>query len=120
MLAILEWAGPIFGVVSSRCAWPIWIRSNACLIAYFLPIHSWGVLGMQAIYLHSSVRGFGKAFPGPLPQGVRDALIALAGLAMRIMAKVRDGLHRALNIGYRVKHTGVDDDRNWTENSQTE
>jgi hypothetical protein len=71
---ILEWTGAILGVVGaymlaenrpgSRYAWPIWIGSNLCLLTYFLMIHSWGVLGMQAIYLHSSLRGFRKAFPG--------------------------------------------------------
>jgi hypothetical protein len=70
----IEWTGSVLGVVgayllaenrpSSRYAWPIWIGSNCCLIAYFLLIHSWGVLGMQAFYLHSSIRGFRRSFPG--------------------------------------------------------
>ncbi|VVE36189.1 nicotinamide mononucleotide transporter [Pandoraea terrigena] len=74
MLHFLEWAGAVLGVIGSyllaenrafsRYAWPIWIGSNACLIAYFASIHSWGVLAMQAIYLLSSVRGLYRSFPG--------------------------------------------------------
>ncbi|MBB5546690.1 nicotinamide mononucleotide transporter [Paraburkholderia fungorum] len=74
MLHVLEWAGAVLGVIGSyllaenrsfsRYAWPIWIGSNACLIAYFVAIHSWGVLAMQSIYLLSSIRGLYRSFPG--------------------------------------------------------
>ena len=74
MLHFLEWTGAALGVIGSyllaenrsfsRYAWPIWIGSNACLIGYFIEIHSWGVLAMQAIYLLSSVRGLYRSFPG--------------------------------------------------------
>lgn len=68
----LEWAGALLGVggsyllaenrPASRYAWPLWIASNLCLIGYFISLASWGVLGMQLFYLHSSVRGFRRTF----------------------------------------------------------
>ncbi|MGY6257272.1 hypothetical protein ACXIVK_27825 [Paraburkholderia caledonica] len=74
MLHALEWVGAVLGVIGSyllaenrsfsRYAWPIWIGSNSCLIAYFATIHSWGVLAMQAIYLLSSIRGLYRSYPG--------------------------------------------------------
>ncbi|WP_321820832.1 MULTISPECIES: hypothetical protein [unclassified Burkholderia] len=73
LVGALEWAGAGLGIAgsyllaenrpSSRYAWPIWIGSNLCLIAYFVALQSWGVLAMQAFYLHSSMRGFRRAFP---------------------------------------------------------
>lgn len=73
MLHLLEWTGAVLGVIGSyllaenrsfsRYAWPIWIGSNVCLIAYFVAIHSWGVLAMQAVYLLSSIRGLYRSFP---------------------------------------------------------
>lgn len=74
MLHFLEWSGAVLGVIGSyllaenrsfsRYAWPIWVGSNVCLIAYFVSIHSWGVLAMQATYLPSSIRGLYRSFPG--------------------------------------------------------
>jgi hypothetical protein len=73
----LEWLGAVLGVAgsyvlaenrpSSRFAWPMWIASNLCLIVYFISIASWGVLAMQFFYLHSSLRGFRRAFGRSAP-----------------------------------------------------
>ncbi len=64
---LLEWAGAVTGVAGSfimaqnrkwsTYAWPIWIASNICLIAFAALDSAYGILSMQLVFLAINLQG---------------------------------------------------------------
>ena len=66
-MLVIEWLGAILGIAGSLLlsmngpwsgyAWPIWILSNAFLMAVAATVGTWGIFGMQAAFLLINANG---------------------------------------------------------------
>jgi hypothetical protein len=68
VLIFLQYTGAILGVLGSLLvtsrdqgrrlsAFQLWFVSNTCLIAYFVYTKQWGLLGMNFVYLCTTIVG---------------------------------------------------------------
>lgn len=68
VLTFLQYAGAILGVLGSLLvtsrdqgrrlsAFQLWFVSNVCLITYFVITKQWGLMGMNFVYLCTTIVG---------------------------------------------------------------